>query len=93
MPTNIPRRGLEKVGSKDRRRRRKHVINRDGNVCWICKDKIDMSLGPRDPMSFSLDHVVPWCDGGSNRVTNLKPAHRLCNNDRYLQSKKKDMDG
>lgn len=53
--------------------------------CWLCGGMINMDLDPqRDPMGWTLDHVVPlqeWIDQGGDPcdLANLLPAHRLCN--------------
>lgn len=58
-------------------------VKRNSNVCWICGGAIDVTLGARDPMSFTVDHVVPLALGGAERdPENLRPAHRRCNSKR-----------
>jgi hypothetical protein len=49
-------------------------------VCWICGFEIDLDAKADSHEAFSIDHVVPRCDGGAQMgFRNLKPAHRLCN--------------
>lgn len=56
-----------------------------GRGCWICRafgrpDAIDYALPPSDPMSFSVDHLVPVSKGGSlYDRENLDAAHKACN--------------
>lgn len=55
---------------------------RDATVCQIpeCGRPIDKSLRWPHPMSFSIDHIVPLSQGGSEFDRhNLRPAHLLCN--------------
>lgn len=75
------------ANAKRRTAQRKILISRWGPVCWICKARgvsrklrrIDLELSGLDPMGFSRDHVIPLCKGGSNKLANLRPAHRCCN--------------
>lgn len=49
-------------------------------ICGICERAIDLSItNYRDPMAWTLDHIVPVAVGGTNAVSNLQPAHRSCN--------------
>ena len=50
-------------------------------VCWICGKRIPLELSHDEPAAFSIDHVVPRSEGGTQLgFSNLKPAHRFCNN-------------
>lgn len=51
------------------------IYLRDHMTCLYCtKD-----LHDADPRDITLDHIVPKCDGGSNRPENLVTACRACN--------------
>lgn len=51
-----------------------------GGVCVYChKPMLRMD---DDPLSFSIDHVLPKSRGGSNRIENLAGAHKRCNNEK-----------
>lgn len=51
--------------------------------CWICGHDIDLTLDPRDPWSWTLDHAVPLSRGGSLLdPANARSAHRRCNSAR-----------
>ena len=55
---------------------------RDGKRCWLCGEKMDFH-GPRtSARAATLDHVIPRSLGGPNADTNLRLAHRSCNNRR-----------
>lgn len=58
---------------------RRQVLERDGFICQLCTDPIDMALKHPDPMSATLDHVVPLARGGVHSLTNSQAAHRICN--------------
>lgn len=59
----------------------------DGYRCWLCQNPISAKLLFPDPMSFSMDHVIPintmLMRGLSTELLsdsrNLRPAHKLCN--------------
>ena len=55
------------------------VYERDGWRCGICFEAVDRELSWPDPLSASLDHVVPLSRGGSHQLTNVQCAHLVCN--------------
>lgn len=55
------------------------VFDRDGWMCGICAEAVDPELKWPDPMSVSLDHVVPLAKGGSHTYDNVQCAHLRCN--------------
>lgn len=55
------------------------VFDRDGWVCGICGEPVDKALQWPDPMSVSLDHIVPLSKGGSHTLDNVQCAHLCCN--------------
>lgn len=48
-------------------------------ICAICDSRIDRSLAHPDPMSRSLDHIVPLAKGGTHEQSNLAWTHLVCN--------------
>ena len=63
------------------------VMERDGWMCGICGERIPKSAKYPDPLSPSLDHIVPLSSGGEHSMKNVQAAHFLCN------SRKKDRGG
>lgn len=55
------------------------VGERDGWRCGICRRGVDRTLAYPDPMSASLDHIVPLSLGGEHRLTNVRISHLTCN--------------
>lgn len=53
-------------------------LNSNGE-CGICAEHIDSRLTYPDPMSMSIDHIIPRSQGGSHKIDNLRAAHLLCN--------------
>jgi len=50
---------------------RDRIMDREGNRCHLCGCEIDGK-------KWDLDHVIALINGGENRESNLKPAHRKC---------------
>jgi 5-methylcytosine-specific restriction endonuclease McrA len=59
--------------------RRIDVFDRDGWVCLLCHVSIDPGLKYPDPMSASIDHIVPLARGGVHSMANCQAAHLGCN--------------
>jgi 5-methylcytosine-specific restriction endonuclease McrA len=57
----------------------RQVFDRDGWVCRICGNGVDQKLRHPDPMSPSVDHVVPLCRGGTHTWDNVACTHLQCN--------------
>ena len=52
-------------------------------VCAICGRPLDKSLKSPDPMSATVDHIIPISKGGHPYdPENLQPAHRCCNREK-----------
>lgn len=54
-------------------RRRAEVFRVYGRACWYCE---------ATPKDLTIDHYVPWSEGGTNRLSNLRPACRSCNEEK-----------
>lgn len=65
--------------------RRRYVYERDGYRCHVCGGLTDPTAPWRLPRAPSLDHVVPWSEGGDDGPANLRCAHRGCNADRGVR--------
>jgi len=55
------------------------VYERDGWACNICSEPVDRNISWPDPMSPSLDHVLPLSLGGHHTMENVALAHLSCN--------------
>lgn len=64
----------------------KEVYLRDGWICQICKTKIDKRFKYPNPMSASLDHIIPLSQGGTHTYNNIQLAHLLCNMTKYTNT-------
>ena len=48
--------------------------NPDGDIlCELCGEE------HKDESLITMDHIVPWSEGGPTELINLQPAHRACN--------------
>lgn len=56
------------------------LYERDGWTCQLCTEPIDREAHHLQPWAATLDHIVPRSRGGSDDPTNLRTAHRWCNN-------------
>lgn len=55
------------------------VHARDGWTCRLCGGPIDPEVAWPDPMSASVDHIVPLSAGGAHTMANVQSAHLGCN--------------
>lgn len=61
----------------DRNRRKIYATQ---SVCGICGKPVDMSLRYPNPMSKTVDHIIPINRGGHpSDLDNLQLAHLACN--------------
>lgn len=73
------------------RRNKEAIKARRPDVCALCNGKegpllyeedIDGSRWYLHPLAFTVDHIIPLIEGGTNALSNLRPAHRRCNSAR-----------
>lgn len=55
------------------------VFERDGWICQICGESVDLVLRWPDRMSASIDHIIPITKGGIHSNENVQLAHLSCN--------------
>jgi 5-methylcytosine-specific restriction endonuclease McrA len=55
------------------------VHARDRWTCQLCGLPIDPEVAWPDPMSASVDHIVPLAAGGRHSMINVQSAHLGCN--------------
>lgn len=63
-------------------------------ICHLCGEFVDLDLKWPDPMSATVDHLIPvsqlsWDDPLTYSVDNLRPAHLLCNQKRGADKAKR----
>lgn len=52
---------------------------RDKGRCGLCHEKVNLKLRWPDPLSASVDHIIPLSKGGSESWANVVLAHLRCN--------------
>ena len=59
------------------------LAERDRYRCQLCGRKVDMTRrttrSKHDPLSPSVDHIVPLSEGGEHTMANTQLAHLGCN--------------
>lgn len=56
------------------------IVLSSQSVCGICGKPVDKSLKYPDPMSATVDHIIPVSlNGDPVSLDNLQLAHRCCN--------------
>lgn len=73
------RRALKRSASTGRPVILSEIAQRDGFQCQLCQKPVDLVLTWPDPMSKSLDHIVPLSLGGAHDPDNVQLAHLRCN--------------
>jgi len=63
-----------------------YIFERDNWICGICGRKINRRLKRRNPLSKSIDHIIPLSKGGSDSPINVQAAHLRCNMLKQAQS-------
>lgn len=66
-------------GRKHERVERSVVFERDGFTCCLCGDPLDMDGKKGEPLSPTIDHIVPLSRGGDHLYSNVQAAHFRCN--------------
>ncbi len=57
-----------------------NALKADCHCCYLCGYSLDYSIkDPKDPLSPTIDHIVPLSKKGGNQKWNLKIAHKKCN--------------
>ncbi|WP_409347890.1 HNH endonuclease [Nocardia fluminea] len=55
------------------------IFERDSWECGICARPVERSRCAPDPLSASVDHIVPVSLGGDHTRANVRLAHLRCN--------------
>lgn len=55
------------------------VFERDGWLCGICRCKVNSTLRYPNPLSASVDHIMPLSRGGEHSYRNVQCSHLVCN--------------
>jgi 5-methylcytosine-specific restriction endonuclease McrA len=64
---------------RQKRERLEQLAERDGYLCHLCGEPVDMKIDAREDRGPTLDHLVSRSQGGWEEPSNLRLAHRGCN--------------
>ena len=64
-----------------------YIFDRDGWICQICGRKINSRRKYPDPLSASIDHIVPLSKGGADSPVNVQASHLRCNMGKHATNK------
>lgn len=76
---NVLKRQLRFSVAKKEHFQRIDIFERDNWTCGICNEQIDRSRKRPDPLSPSIDHIIPLSRGGDHTRENVQAAHLGCN--------------
>ena len=91
MPKNVrPDQSGTHRAQFDKNRRKIYATQK---ICGICGQPVDFSLKWPDPMSKTIDHIIPVAKGGHpSALENLQLAHFKCNrlkSDKFVEKEDK----
>jgi 5-methylcytosine-specific restriction endonuclease McrA len=72
---SVKRQGVKKGNSISHQ----EVAERDGFICYLCQQPVDMNLPRNSRFGATLDHVTPISKGGADHLNNVRLAHWICN--------------
>lgn len=61
------------------------LLQEQQGYCYLCTARINLDLQYPDPMSASIDHVVPLARGGTGLRDNLRAVHLICNRQKGIK--------
>lgn len=70
------------LNSRRRGTKIQKLLEKYGNKCWICKGQFGDKSSSNDLFSITIDHVIRLADGGTHDISNLRLAHKMCNEKR-----------
>ena len=70
---------MTSVGGRRIARTRMLLLERDGDRCGRCGQRIDMTLSGLLPNGPTIGHRYPASKGGSDYLEDLQLEHRRCN--------------
>lgn len=68
-----------RYGAKSDKIKREDVFEACKWICQICGKSVDKEIKYPNPLSASIDHIVPLSKGGTHTKDNVQLAHFLCN--------------
>lgn len=76
------------MGTARKRRISAALRERYGDNCHWCGKPMDFEAKD-EPLSATIEHLIPRSEGGVNAQHNLRLAHKRCNGDRSVPTPKR----
>ena len=93
-PTGKNRRADKAAGNSSLFEANRKIILATQTICGICGRPVDKSIKYPDPMSPTVDHIIPLAKNGDPvALDNLQLAHRYCNrmkSDKIIEAPRRD---
>ncbi len=67
--------------------RKADIYERDNWTCWICGERVDLTVHSNHASYPSIDHIVDMSEKGPHTHANIRCAHRGCNTERYRRNR------
>jgi 5-methylcytosine-specific restriction endonuclease McrA len=83
--TNYSRRKAKQRGGAIAAVDEQQIFERDRWTCQLCGQPVDKLLAWPDPLSKSLDHIIPLRFGGPHTAENVQLVHLVCNSRKGLR--------
>jgi 5-methylcytosine-specific restriction endonuclease McrA len=67
----------------------KELLSTYGSDCYLCNSPIDLTLprtGKGSDYALWPDHVIPVSRGGEDTIRNVRPCHRMCNQNKFTKT-------
>jgi hypothetical protein len=74
------------MGAGFSEKQRQDVWDKTAGLCWYCGIQTQRTTTYFLPDEFTIDHVVPWSEGGTHHLSNLVPSCRRCNRHKGTKS-------
>lgn len=58
---------------------RRAIILRDGGMCQLCGQPVDLTARVPQYWAATMDHAIPLAKGGTHEPANVQLAHFICN--------------
>jgi len=55
------------------------IAARDRYQCGLCRKRVAMTKAVPHPKAPTIDHIIPFADGGDDTRANVQLAHFICN--------------
>lgn len=58
------------------------ILKKTATICALCGRPLDKTRKYPDPLSISIDHIIPVALGGRSTIDNLQATHLICNKEK-----------